>query len=470
MHRLEELLRRVEDQTTFELGSDHWSSREYREILSGRFLTDRDSQDVRRARTIVPDDLLSEVAELVRTELGEFVHPSTDRIGHAFPIGGEGVHESGTYESDGTVSFEATSQVSTFATSLAEAAALLGTEQSTTLVEGWLQKESIHISQKSILNAPVLIAEPLSLLEGLRIESLPLSTDRLPDNLPRFKDQTPAKYLGRLLLSLEHSATPPLFRPGRERAVRSKRKTEAPGIDADAVCQAFALVTDAFTEVSFSWLDFGVLDAFRFRGGGGGGVWSTSQANFRTYDWPNSSVNNDVLSDVTTLQFDEPAEVAVDNEGFAATLTYLAHRSKKRRPLAIAISRWWSSKDTSRRLEDRFIDLRTALESLYLPKGNNGAITFKVSLNSAWYLGTNLEERKELRKVVRRAYGSASTAVHNGTLDLSSREKWVQENQILLDGQDVVRRGVLRMIKDGKPKDEDWIDIVFGGGAATSVR
>lgn len=464
MHHLEELLHRVEDQTTFKLGNEHWSAVQYREVLSRRSFTNHDSQDARRARTVVPDDLLSEVAEFVRTELADFVDPSTDRIGHAFPIGGEGVNESGARESDGTVSFEATSQVSTFTASLAEGAALLGGEQTSKLLEGWLQGKPIHFQVKSILNVPGLIPEPLSPMKGLRIESLPLSTDRLPDNLPRFKDQTPAKYLGRLLLSVDHSASPPLFRPSRERTVRSKRETEVPEVEVDAVCQAFALATDSFAEVSFSWLDFGIFDALRFRGGGGGGVWSTARANYRRVSWPNVSVSTNLLSGVTTLEFDDPSEIAVDSDQLKDALEYLSTRSKKRRPLAVAISRWLSSKDASRRLEDRFIDLRTALEAVYLSGGSRDELRFRAALNCAWYLGANLEERKVLRATVLGAYDLASSAVHNGDFSFDSHTDWISKAQVLTNAQDAVRRGVLKMIENGKPKDEDWIGIVLGAG------
>lgn len=173
MNRTTELLRRVEEQSTFKLGSDHWSAEQFREVLARRSLPGRDSQDVRSVRTVVPDGLFSELAEHVRTELGKFVDRSTDRVGHGFPIGGEGANEVNTHESDRTFSFEATSPVSTFVKSLAKAAAILGAEQSARLLEAWLQGVPIRFQLKSILNAPGMISEPLSPLDGLRMESLP---------------------------------------------------------------------------------------------------------------------------------------------------------------------------------------------------------------------------------------------------------------------------------------------------------
>lgn len=459
MRHAEELLRRAEEQTTFKLRDTRWSSDRYREVLARGAVAGHGSDDALRARTIVPVGLLSELSEFVRTDLGKFVDLTADRIGHAFPIGGEGVYESGTHESSGTVSFEATSPVSTFALALAEVAAILGAEQSARFLKGWLHEEPIRYQLKSIVDIPGLVAEPLSPVGGLRFESLPLSTDRLPDNLPRFQAQTPAKYLGRLLLSVDHSAAPPLFRPGRKRTVRSKRETDPPGSDAETVCQAFALATDTFADVSFTWFDFGPLEAFRFRRGGGGGVWSTSQANYRMSGWPDSTLSTDHSSGVTTLQFNKPAELAVDGALVAVVLKRLADASVRRRPLAVAASRWLSSKNSGRRLEDRFIDLRTALESLYLPEGNRGELSFRAALNCAWHLGTAFDERQALYDAVRAAYNSASKAVHSGHLGPRSREQWTESNRILSDAQDAVRRGVLKMVEHGEPSD--WTQVIL---------
>ena len=85
--------------------------------------------------------------------------------------------------------------------------------------------------------------------------------------------------------------------------------------------------------------------------------------------------------------------------------------------LRIAIDRWKRSKRRNTPLEDRLIDLRIALETLYLKDFVNersGEMRFRLSLFGAWHLGATLEDRRDIRKTLRDAYGRASGAVHTG--------------------------------------------------------
>ena len=233
-----------------------------------------------------------------------------------------------------------------------------------------------------------------------------------------------------------------------------------PGIDGETMCQAFALASDAFAEISISWRDFGMLDAFRFRGGDRGGIWSTPHASFRIAGWPNSTASTDLFTGVATLQFNEPAEIAVDDSQFVMALRHLSAGSVKRPRLAVAASRWLSSKDAGRRIEDRFVDMRTALECVYLPRGNRDELRFRSALSCAWHLGSSYDERKVLYHAIRDAYDAASSAVHSGDLNSGSRDEWIENSRILSNAQNTVQRGVLKMLEDGEPTD--WTRVMLG--------
>ena len=477
MRQLWATLDSVAERATIELGDGELSSGQLRDLLARRAQTRQAAQEVREASVVVPDDLLARLGDDVRAVLGEYVEPSTDRIGHAFPVAsgvfvpGRVPHVTTRHEPDGVVSLTAVSHVETFAGALAGGAAILGTEPVASLVAGWLRDDPIRYQIRSILNSDCILQEPVSPMGGVRLESLPLSTDRLSGYLPLIGERSPEQYLGRMVLTIDHSASPALFRPGDERTVRAERATAAPDARPEVVCQALALEADAFAEVAFSWSDFGdQLGVFSLRSEQ---VWSSGQAHFRPAFFGNSSATTDYATDVTTVTLEDPPEIKVDGERLGAVLTALGESPSGR--LQIAASRWWRSNATSPRLEDRFIDLRTAMESLYLRDFENEysqEMGFRIALFGAWHLGANLEERRTVRKTLRDAYRAASRAVHDGDIDSQPKARrrrkredpggLRRENEKLLsDTQDIVRRVLLAMIANGPPRD--WGDLVLGG-------
>ena len=126
----------------------------------------------------------------------------------------------------------------------------------------------------------------------------------------------------------------------------------------------------------------------------------------------------------------------------------------------IAVSRLILSKNRSEGLVDNFIDLRIALESLYLTDFINEQsqeMRFRLSLFGAWHLGADFGERKRIRKTLRDAYDAASGAVHTGDLDDSSDKR-----ELLEDAQKLCRRGILKLLDEGPPRD--WGDLILGEG------
>ena len=478
MRQLRATLDAVAERATLKLRDGELSSGQFRELLARRAQSKQAAEDVREASVVVPDDLLARLGDNVRAVLGEYVEPSTERIGHAFPVAsgvflpGRAPHVTTRHEPDGVVSLTTVSHVETFAGTLAGGAAIRPRGSRRAQRRGWLRGEPIRYQIRSILNSDRILREPVSPMEGVRLESLPLSTDRLSGYLPLAGDRSPTQYLGRMVLTIDHSASPALFRPGDERTVRTERATAASAGRPEVVCQALALEADAFAEAAFSWLDFGDdLGVFGLRSEE---VWSTGQAHFRPPSFRNYLEETNHATGVTTLTLEDRPEIEVDAERLGGVLTALLGSSAS--SIQIAVSRWLRSKDASPPLEDRFIDLRTAMESLYLRDFENEhsqELGFRVALFGAWHLGANLEERRTVRKTLRDAYGAASRAVHDGDIDSRpkarrrrKREDPVglrRENEKLLsETQDIVRRGLLAMIATGPPRD--WGDLVLGGG------
>ncbi|MBR8659648.1 MULTISPECIES: HEPN domain-containing protein [unclassified Brevibacillus] len=67
-------------------------------------------------------------------------------------------------------------------------------------------------------------------------------------------------------------------------------------------------------------------------------------------------------------------------------------------------------------LEDQLLDLWIALESLFVPDGKKGEITYKLRLRMAYYFGDTFAEREQVAQFVKRSYNHRSEIVHSGKL------------------------------------------------------
>ena len=123
--------------------------------------------------------------------------------------------------------------------------------------------------------------------------------------------------------------------------------------------------------------------------------------------------------------------------------------------LRVPIQRWRRSKATSNGV-DLAIDLRIALESLFLDDGNRAELSFRLALRAAWYLGAEGDERTKIFEAVRDAYDIGSKAVHTG----EGYDNVIPVN--LAVAQDICRMSILRRINEGG-KAPDWKKVVLGG-------
>lgn len=122
--------------------------------------------------------------------------------------------------------------------------------------------------------------------------------------------------------------------------------------------------------------------------------------------------------------------------------------------LRVPIQRWRRSQAASNGV-DLAIDLRIALESLFLDKGNNAELSFRLALRAAWYLGAEGDERTKIFEAVREAYNIGSKAVHTG-------EGYDDEIPVnLVVAQDICRMSILRRINEGG-KSPNWKKVVLG--------
>ena len=130
-------------------------------------------------------------------------------------------------------------------------------------------------------------------------------------------------------------------------------------------------------------------------------------------------------------------------------------RARDRKFVELAVSRLSSALGRRGTLadEDMVLDIAIALEALYRP--GTGEIAEKLSSRAAWLLGHGSQERKAIRRAIKRFYGLRSRIAHGRDLDS------VQD--ISEEAFDIARRTLDRYTVDRRiPEDADWPGIVMG--------
>ncbi|HEY9084128.1 MAG TPA: hypothetical protein VIN73_12410 [Vicingaceae bacterium] len=104
-------------------------------------------------------------------------------------------------------------------------------------------------------------------------------------------------------------------------------------------------------------------------------------------------------------------------------------------------------------LENRAIDLRVCIESIFLADGNKEQLRYRVSLRAALLLGKSTEEKHEIFNTIKSAYDITSTVIHNGKFSKSNDLK------LLKSAAEYCRKAIVYLITNGPV---DWQSLEFG--------
>ncbi len=406
------------------------------------------------AHLVADDQLLTDLRKYVSQLLKDYIDPATDRIGHAFPTGGRQEYHVGY--TDGNISIDTwSSPVESFIESLVKGAAVAGPESLVNRLLCWLAGDPIEYRIAAILNG-ITVSEPIEPIDGVLIEPLPISADRLPVHLSDRLGMSADQYLGRTVVYLEQHASPAIFRPDSKSVAELVEVSAVAGLDFDTVCAGISLESDAHVETGFYWVHYPTfpglirVDA--------GHSWSFDNQRFET--WPLT------LRGPTARNFDLEGTLFPDGtlgpkiceKRLGETIRALAELEPDDVTWT-AISRWMKSRDRRQNLADQFIDLRIALETLYLQDFTNDKyrqeMRFRLALYGAWHLGDDLNDRRKIRKQLLAAYDSASTAVHVGAV-----EHEPANTGKLSEGQKLCRQGIQKFLKKDVPPD--WTGLILG--------
>jgi len=267
MQDLTELLDSTLGQTTFSSHSGaSMSPAQLRDIMERRGWYDEEIISARRAQPDIPDELLSQLSNHLRSLLQEYIDLETDHIGHAFPIDSPRADPINSerkegFEPNGLWSYAGVSAVEDFAKGLIKGVAVIGAERVALLLSGWLQDGPVEYRTSVLLNG-LPVRESLAPADGVRIEPLPLSTEELSPNLPRRTGPSAVDYLGRTVVSIDSEAKPALFSPNASPSERYVQPNLVGDVNIDTVCQALSLESDSYLDVAFRWNDYQELASF----------------------------------------------------------------------------------------------------------------------------------------------------------------------------------------------------------------
>ena len=363
------------------------------------------------------------VLPIFRKLLDKFIDNNSDRIGNGLAV---------------LVGGDLKPTISEYVRMLIRASAALGGERTADLLIGWTQGDSLRFREITTLNG-ISIDKSLMLNEGLRIYQLPHSSNQLAAHVPHMAldFHGVGSMVGSVALSIEcESSSPALYNPSIEDIdhnnlshLRTQGKIKS--LSVDSMCEAMSLACNGCIQRRFYWHDFGDIKEFGPMLGG--------------MSWSEISRSS--------------TETHFTQKHFESALDIHKFRTEKENnctdPSLDTTIRWWiKSKASYSPFVDQLVDLRIALESLYL-NDTKGELQYRLASRGAWHIGQNVAGRKSIFQTLKDVYILASKAIHSGEVKKNdSNEKLFQ------NAQNICREGILKRLKEeAKP---EWESLVMG--------
>ena len=440
-------------QTTFRTGDQGvLSVEDLRRTLSESCWGAPDRKRAIAARPEVPEDVVDRLTAGLHQLLDEYLDASSGRVGHSFRMAGDfgGIIR---VTSDHAVEIQSTSDSRGLARALLRAAAVVGPESAARLLDLWAHGEPLQFKICLVLSG-LYVAQPLELAAGLRVYPLPISSEGLPISMPDADWNRVSNMLGHPVLEIDAHTGPVFFQPPGDEG-------SYPALDTFTVLKsatvatfltALSLVSNQRVAVAWSWNDYG--NAAVFATGSPAGWAGPGPMTLRMLG---GGSNYNPTANITKLTDFVPPSSNLDANGLRRAwelVDELQRRLDSDPRFRIAVKRWEQSAGSAS-LEDRSVDLRIALESLYLDS-SGGESTFRLAITGARHLGTSLEERRAISTTLRRFYGLASRVIHGTELDQTGNT----DVELLRSAGKLCRDGVLKIVET---KDQpDWSDLLLG--------
>ena len=303
-------------------------------------------------------------------------------------------------------------------------------------VVGWARGAKLAF-ETLVLLGRLNVADPFALTSGITVERLPLNSDDLDRWLPSSLGIERPAFLDRTILRIPCTIAPVFAKPSKvidqgssdwniDAEIHSAWQVPLGGLH--ELTRALSLICNVAVERPLVWVDYGDHSHFYER---------NSSSYMGTGELPSR----------------QDTEMSLTPKALKGALKLQPALCNPSIDVDTAINYWLKSKGRRVELENRLIFLRTALESLFLDKGFQGELSFRLAINGAWFTSPNSIERRKRFKLLKAIYAAASGAVHG--------QRTRRRNEGLLkEGQDICRQAIIKRLRS-KLKPE-WQDIVFG--------
>lgn len=372
-----------------------------------------DRLHLQSAKLRLEEDSLLPLADSLRRHLSSYIE--NDRLGNGLCFFVGGIQEPNVLD---------------YTRNLVRAAAFLGPGTVGQLLYGWKRGEPIRYRVCAVLSG-LSVDEPMEMCRGIRLSKLPTSSNALTNELPPTFELSygSMSMSGATKVTLGCQGRPAFYKAGTDPAPQITWEYGPLEPSFSALCDALSLASNSCVRLMITWSDFGDLSAF------------SAGSGFNSYS---GSERIPVGPKFSREDLEKAKDLLAQR---------LDHQSSNKK-LDLAISRWMRSKRAGN-ISDQFIDLRLALEALYLPDCND-ELAFRLASRGAWHLGANFEERLKCQEILRKAYRFASQVLHAGT------KSYTEEHEtVLRDAQDLCRRGILKRLDEGSVVP-NWDELILG--------
>lgn len=402
-----------------------------------------------------PEHLVEELVGKLREALADFIDTGNDRIGHAFPLlcPSTSVLTSGN---GGVVAYEQESTVSDFAKGVIWHAAVLGSTHAVELLIRSKQGEPFRYRTAALLLG-VTVEGPLDLDNGVRVIPLPKSVDALPVTLPKTLSMSGVDYLGKAVLYIDSEVHPALFSVRGSRTSDEDPKPRWVRVDASlySLYEALSLICNGYVYSELHWCDYDEESAMAFEVSGNSSVRTGTVFDYRQFAGWLDDPSIEAKPPRKGVAPVSVAKLSLEDLHKAWEIhAVLDARKRIGRRFRVAVHRWFRSMRPDLELTDYFIDLRIALEALYIDN-NQGELRFRLAVNGAWHVGRNPAERRKIKKMLTKFYDAASRIIHGGEFDEAKDDhEWLDQ------ARDICRRGILKALE--VQEEPDWDGLILG--------
>ena len=448
MTRLYSLLTGTLAHTTFEgLEGPSYDADSLSRTLNAAYWGSPEFRSARSALPVVSGGWDLAVANHLRVLLHEYIDVDSDLIGHSFEVSGQS--DGLNISRNDQIWHQGVSTVAGFALSLIRASAVLGPERVVDLVDGWSRGEPVRFKHVVLLGGGICPSEEVALRNGLRIYPLPYASNGFPLAIPESTSLPVHSLFGQALLELGTETSPALHLPDERwaRQPEALTSTSLDSIPLETFFLALSLVSMRRVGMDRAWTDYGEVSSLRAGLSSFVLVPGDIRATARY-----GSISQSHATGITTLSVYERPEPNLTSGSLERGWQFLVelHKRVSSEPrFRVSVNRWAKSVAEDADDIDRAIDLRIALEALYLDS-ETGELGFRLATTCARHLGGTLEDRKEIWTAVRDFYNEASRVVHGtGTSSVPGLQR----------ATELCRDGILKVLESGERPV--WKDLLL---------